>query len=102
MLPETDKPHFRQKAMALEAKLPKTDEGENTANAYINWLKHGSLKIGGPRIEEATITELEVIYVIWRAISKFQAVYGDTDADRTPQMISFENWVRERLQKLEI
>jgi hypothetical protein len=101
MLPETDKPHFRQKAMALEAKLPKTDEGENTANAYINWLKHG-IKIGGPRIEEATITELEVIYVIWRAISKFQAVYGDTDADRTPQMISFENWARERLQKLEI
>jgi hypothetical protein len=66
------------------------------------WLKHASLKIGGPRIEEATITELEVIYTIWRAISKFQAVYRATDADRTPQMLRFENWARERLQELEI
>jgi hypothetical protein len=102
MLPETDKPHFRQKAMALEAKLPKTDGGENTANAHINWLKHGRFKTGGPSIEETTISELDVIYTIWRGISKFQAVYGDTDADRTPQMISFENWARERLQELEI
>jgi hypothetical protein len=97
MLPETERPHFLQKARALEERLPKTDDGENIANAYINWLKHGRLKSGGPKIEEATITELEVTYTIWRAIWKFQAVYGSTNADRTPQMISFENWAREHL-----
>jgi hypothetical protein len=102
MLPQTERPHFLQKARALEEMLPKTDDGENIANAYINWLKHGRLKSGGPKIEEATITELEVIYTIWRAISKFQAVYGSTDADRTPQMISFENWAREHLAELEL
>ena len=51
MLPETDKPHFRQKVVALEQKLPKTEGGENSANAFINWLKHGTLKQNGPRIE---------------------------------------------------
>jgi len=101
MLPDTDKPHFRQKAMALEKRLPKND-GENSANAVINWLKHGKLKQNGPIIENATISELEVIYTIWRGISKFQAVYGNTDADRTPQMVRFENWMREHLPDLEV
>ena len=64
MLPETDKPHFRQQAITLEKRLPKTDEGENTANAHINWLKHGRFKVGGPRIDETSISELDVIYVI--------------------------------------
>jgi hypothetical protein len=101
MLPDTDKPHFRQKAIALEEKLPKTDGGENTANAHINWLKHGGFKTGGPRIEATSISELDVIYTVWRGISKFQAIYGVTDADRTPQMISFENWITERLPTME-
>ena len=84
---------FRQKVMALEASLPKTKHGENSANAYVNWLKHGRFKTGGARIEATTISDLEVIYTIWRAISKFQAAYGNTAADRTLQMLSFENCV---------
>jgi hypothetical protein len=102
MLPETENSHFRQKAMALEAALPRTKDGENTANAYINWLKHGKFKTGGARVEETTISELEVIYTIWRAISKFQAVSGNTAAERTPQMISFENWAIDRLGALQV
>ncbi len=97
MLPETDNPHFRKRAMALEAMLPKSDEGENTANAYINWLKPGTLKRNGPRVENATISELEVIVTIWRAITKFNAVYVVVEADRTPQMIEFANWARAHL-----
>jgi hypothetical protein len=98
MLPEPDGPHFRQKVKALEAALPKTDDGQNGANAYINWLKHGTLKVGGPRIENAKILELEVIVTIWRGITKFEAVYVVASADRTPQMIGFSNWAREHLQ----
>lgn len=96
MLPDTDKPHFRQKAIALEQQLPK-ENGGTRANAYINWLKHGTFKTGAPRVENAHITELEVIYTIWRGITKFQAVYGDDDANRTPQMIRFANWLKEHL-----
>src|SRR5215471_18745408 len=69
MLPPTDKPHFRQKVKELETLL-----GEG-ANDYINWLKHGTLKQNGPRIENAKITCLEVIVTIWRAITKFEATY---------------------------
>jgi hypothetical protein len=101
MLPETDNPHFRQKVKALEAMLPEGDEGEKGPNAYINWLKHGTLKKGGARIENARITELEVIVTIWRGITKFEAVYVVVDADRTPQMIGFANWARAHLQNAE-
>ena len=58
MLPETDKPHFRQKAMALEGRLPKTDEGENTANAHINWLKHARFKAGGRELKKPRFPNL--------------------------------------------
>jgi hypothetical protein len=97
MLPDTDKPHFLQKVRALEESL-KDAEGENRANAHINWLKHGKLRDNEARIETATISQLDVIVTIWRAISKFEAVYVSGDADRTPQMIQFANWTRERLQ----
>jgi hypothetical protein len=94
ILPETHMPHFFTKVKALEASLP-DDEG---ANAVINWLKHGTLTKGGPRIDKAEIKELEAIAVIWRAITKFQAVYGATPADRTPQMLGFQNWARAYLE----
>jgi predicted Rossmann-fold nucleotide-binding protein len=59
------------------------NEGEaNKANTIINWLKHGTGE-DGKRIENANITELEIILAITRAISKFVAVYEF----QTPQMI---------------
>ena len=92
MLPETDVPHFRQKVKALAASLPAAEEGAQGPNDYINWLKHGTPD--GKRLENARITELEVINTVWRAITKFEAVYGAADTDRTPQMLSFMNWAR--------
>lgn len=85
MLPDTDDPHFRQKVKALSVSPEIQAEGGATGpNDYINWLKHGSLKRGGPRVESATISQLEVIATIWRAITKFEATYGASPADRTP------------------
>jgi hypothetical protein len=94
ILPQTDDAHFHQKIKALEASLQGIDEGATGANDYINWLKHGTLKQDGPRIENARITELAVTGVISRAISKFEAVYVTQEADRTPQMLEFANWAR--------
>jgi hypothetical protein len=51
---------------------------------------------GAARIENATILEIEVIAVIWRAITKFRVTYPEI---RTPQMLSFENWARSYLQQ---
>jgi hypothetical protein len=102
MLPKTNEPHFRQKLKALSASAEiKAEGGATDPNDYINWLKHGTLVKGGPRVESATITELEVIATIWRAITKFEAVYGDGVDDRTPQMLSFTNWARAHLQNAE-
>jgi len=54
----------------------------------VNWLRHGEIKDienGKKEQREAvTITELGTIAVIYRAIAKFDAVFGD---ERTPQMI---------------
>ncbi len=70
MLPDTEKWHIFQ---ALKA-----DERYNEMryNLMINWLKHSD----GPetRAERATLSELEVVVIIARAISKFIAVYGET------------------------
>jgi hypothetical protein len=96
ILPDTDDPHFRQKVIALEKGLPKNGNGEIRANAYINWLKHGRVHPKEERIETATISRLEVIVVIWRAISKFIAVYGSS----TPQMQSFAIWAAKELATL--
>lgn len=89
MLPETDTRHFRQKVKALAATIPKL-EGAAGPNDYINWLKHGAVKQGAARIENAKITELEVIVTIWRGITKFEAVHVAEDKDRTPQMLGFD------------
>jgi hypothetical protein len=100
MLPPTDEPHFRQKIKQMSnSSEVKAAGGSTGANDYINWLKHGTLKQGGDRIENVTISALEVIATIWRAISKFEAVYVAGPADRTPQMWSFANWAREHLQE---
>jgi hypothetical protein len=76
MLSHTDNTHFRQRVLQLSTSLRKSEKGATGADGYINWLNHAALKANGPRIENATITELEVIATIWRAITKFEAVYG--------------------------
>jgi hypothetical protein len=101
ILPPTDKPHFRQKVKELAASLPEIEKGSQGPNDYINWLKHGTLEPGGKRIENATITDLEVMATIWRAITKYEALYVVVSADRTRQMIAFANWARDHLQNAE-
>ena len=93
MLPSTDKQHFFKKARKLEKALGAQPDGVTGANDIINWLKHG--EVTNPttgerkRYETATIEELEVIVTIYRAMTKFEAIFSD---QRTPQMLSFRNW----------
>jgi hypothetical protein len=91
MLPQTDKPHTFQKLKAFAASLPTNEK----VNDIINWLKHGTTLKGGKRFETATITEVEMIGTITRAISKFAAVYDD----KSPQMKGFIDWAAARLQE---
>ena len=53
-------------------------------------LKQGPKK-DGPRIENATIPAEESVAVIWRAITKYNVIHNDM----SPQMLSFQKWVRE-------
>lgn len=96
VLTDTDRPHFRQKEMEL-SKSPeiKAAGGDIIPNDYYNWLKHGSLVSGGPRIENATIPAEESVKWVWRAISKYKAVYDDLP----PQMLSFLDWAKNWLQE---
>jgi hypothetical protein len=96
MLPDTDEPHFRQKVKEL-SKSPeiRAAGGATGPNDYINWLKHGRMEKDGPRIENATIPAEESVAVVWRAITKYNAIYKDP----SPQMLSFHKWAREWLQK---
>jgi hypothetical protein len=84
MLPSTDEPQFRE--------LARMTEVDDT----VDWLRHGLMKDKENRRRErgqiVTIEESEVIFVIYRAIAKFDAVFGD---QKTPQMVSFRicaNW----------
>jgi hypothetical protein len=86
ILPHTDKPHLFPKLKALSASLPADPEGATGVNAFTNWTKHGTH-------QKATISELEVIATILRAISKFGAVY----AEQSPQMKEFSEWATARL-----
>jgi hypothetical protein len=99
MLPPTDKPIFLDKVSALGEKLGAQPDGVTGANDVINWLKHGEIKdkVTGKnkRHETATIEELEAITVIYRGITKFDAIFED---QKTPQMLGFKNWARERLR----
>jgi hypothetical protein len=94
MLPETWKPHFRQKIKKF-AELPEIKEegGATGPNDYKNWLKHGTLN--GERVEAATIPAEESVVMVYRAITKYHAVYDDL----SPQMLHFLNWMCEWLQK---
>lgn len=91
MLPDTWKPHFRQKVKAF-SKLPEIQEagGATGQNDFINWLKHGSVARGGPRVESATISSEESLVVVYRAVTKYSAVYDDF----SPQMLSYLSWLK--------
>jgi hypothetical protein len=95
MLPDTWKPHFRQKVKEFSKSGEINAEGGAVdPNDYINWLKHGTLVKNGPRIEHATIPAEESVVVIGRAITKYNAVYDDC----SPQMVSFLKNLKEWLQ----
>jgi hypothetical protein len=87
MVPATDEPNFR----ALEQKTE--------VNSIADWLKHGPMKNDeirkGVCDQNAIIEESEVIFAIYRAIAKFDAVFSD---QKTPQMISFRICAAERLR----
>jgi hypothetical protein len=91
MLPETDEPHFRQKVKDFAESLPDDVAGSKNPNDVITWLKHGTYK--GQKCETATIDNSEAPVVIWRAITKFFAVYDEV----SPQMQSWANSMREEL-----
>jgi hypothetical protein len=96
MLPDTEESHFREKVKSLSKSPEIQAEGGATGpNDYINWLKHGRIRREGPRIEKATIPAEESVAVIWRAITKYEV----TCNDQSPQMLSFQNWVKHWLEK---
>jgi len=91
MLPATDEPHFHQKVKDFAVALPHAVEGAQKPNDFITWLKHGTYN--GKQCETATIDYSESLVIIWRAITKFFAVYDDV----SPQMQSWAKTVREEL-----
>jgi hypothetical protein len=91
MVPATGTPHFHQKVKEFAASLPDDLEGAKNPNDVIVWLKHGTYK--GGKCETATIDNSETPVIIWRAISKFFAVYGDL----SPQMQSWATSIRAEL-----
>ena len=78
VLPSTDEPQFRELARMTEV------------NDIVDWLRHGPMKDKEHRRrgrgQSVTIEESEAIFVTYRAIAKFDAVFGD---QKTPQMVSF-------------
>jgi hypothetical protein len=93
---DTDEQHFYQRLREFSRRPEIRAEGGATGpNDYKNWLKHGTLTIGGPRIENATIPAEESVAMVWRAITKYNAAYDDM----SPQMQSFRNWMGDWLQK---
>src|SRR5260221_9155860 len=83
MLPSTENPYFHEKVKAFAAGLPQEAEGAKGPNDVITWLKHGTYN--GQKCDSATIEHFECVATIWRAISKFIAVYDDA----SPQMASW-------------
>jgi hypothetical protein len=90
MLPATDKPHFLEKVKKLSNSIGPQEDGATRPNDITNWLKHAEADKN--HYETATILQLEVIVIIYRAITKFEAIFED---QKTPQMLSFKNWARE-------
>jgi hypothetical protein len=94
MLLEPDTPYLRQKIKAVaNSEEIKAAGGATGPNDYANWLKHGTFS--KVKTENATIPAEESIAWACRAISKFKTTYDDL----SPQMISFQRWAKEWLQK---
>ena len=79
MLPPTDEPHFSELARMTEV------------NDIVDWLRLGPMKDKENRRrvrgQTVTIQQSEAIFVIYRAIAKFDAVFGD---QKTPQWSASE------------
>ncbi|MDR3466803.1 MAG: hypothetical protein P4M07_12740 [Xanthobacteraceae bacterium] len=95
ILPATEKEHTFKKMKDLAARLPKSEGASNNINAVSVWLKHG--KVDGKAVAALTVTELEVIAMVTRAVSKYAAVYGE----QTPEMAVFVNRAIDRLSSVE-
>ena len=94
MLPEPEKPYFRGKVKAIsKSEGIKAAGGATGPNDYSIWLKHGTLN--GVKTENAIIPDEESVVWVYRAISKFNAVYDD----RSPQMESFCKWAKDWLTR---
>jgi hypothetical protein len=89
MLPATDEPYFHQKVKDFAASLPEDVGGSKNPNDVITWLKHGTYD--GKKCEKATMDNSEPPVIIWRAITKFFAVYDDV----SPQMRSWAKSMRD-------
>ena len=77
-LPSTDEPQFRELARMTEV------------NDTVDWLRYGPMKDKENSRrgcgQSVTIEQSEATFIIYRAIAKFDAVFGD---QKTPQMVSF-------------
>jgi hypothetical protein len=94
MLPAIDNPDSFLKTIAL-IPMPASSYVEARLNEIIDWLAHG-ISGGGTQIELMQISELEMIATIFRAISRFEPVYGVT-----PQMRQFAKCAISTLQSQE-
>ncbi|WP_158808530.1 hypothetical protein [Beijerinckia sp. L45] len=90
-------------ALAAEDQLPEPTDGKTSlfqilkarntgpdkmdANRIRNWLKHHK------EPDQIGISELDVVFSILRAVSKYLAVYDDRDSE---SMKAFTIWVRNR------
>ena len=94
MLPAIDNPDsfLREKALIP---MPASSYAEVRVNEIVDWLAHG-ISGDGTRIELVQISEREMIVTIFRAISRFEPVYG-----LTPQMRQFAKCAIPTLQSQE-
>ncbi|NPU10920.1 hypothetical protein HL666_09115 [Bradyrhizobium sp. 83002] len=91
MLPNTDEPHFRQRVKEFAGRAPEMEGFTNDPNAVINWLKHGN--VDGERREIVAINNSEPPVIIWRAITKFYALYNFV----SPQMLAWQSSMKQAL-----
>jgi hypothetical protein len=85
LLPPTADPHLFQ---SLKEYLPAAEFKELNVNRAVNRLKHYNLDDPDP----VTITEVDAVMALQRAITKFIAVYHRT----TQQMEDLFGWARDK------
>jgi hypothetical protein len=95
MLPTPERPYLFPKLKAWAETLPNEGAGAKGVNDFSVWLKHGEAQ--RDKHAKAIISELEVIAMITRAISKYRAVYDGI----SPQMAVFRDRAIKRLQENE-